>query len=286
MLHQDEQQEVAETGEEFLLEPVKDGKEYVLVNTRLDYQYRSKDLNQICLYEFVSSYHKRIIDQSDRRILKNTLADEGARLTTKGTKMNERHTFERAHPQSSSHILIKRSNPIVPVLLGPQIPRHDREETRERYYRALLTLFVPWRTVKDLCHANETWYDAFEARKSVVSLRAQKVIQNIQLLHECKKQRDEHLLQVISQDQTDDAVDPILLPNGPTDDDDDNEGSNADELLQMLSISNENTIKTSLETLNTREQRYIDEALHSIDNTDRFSMISKSHSPFISNLKY
>lgn len=277
MSNQDEQQEVTEAGEDFLLEPVKDGKEYVLVNTRLDYQYRSKDLNEICLYEFVSNYHKRIIDQSDRRILKTILSNEGARLNTNGTKMNERHTFERLHPQSSSHILIKRSNPIVPVLLGPQIPRHDREETRERYHRALSTLFIPWRTVKDLCHANETWSDAFEARKSSISLRAQKIIQNIQLLHECKKQRDEHLLQVISQEQTDDTIDPILLPNGPTNDDD-NEDCNTDELLQMLSISNENTIKTSLETPNTREQHYIEDALHSIDNTDRFSMLSKLNS--------
>ena len=37
--------------------------------------------------------------------------------------MNERHTFESAHPQSSSHIIIKRTTPVVPVLLGPQIPR-------------------------------------------------------------------------------------------------------------------------------------------------------------------
>ena len=246
----------------------------MLVNTRLDYQYRSKDLNEICLYEFVSNYHKRIIDQSDRRILKDITVSEGTRLNTKGTKMNERHTFEQAHPQSSSHILIKRSTPVVPVLLGPQIPRHDREETRERYNRALLTLFVPWRTVKDLCHINESWYDAFEARKSSVSLKAQKIIENIQLLHECKKQRDDHLLQVVSQDQTDDVIDPILIPNDPRDDDD-NEDCGAAELLQMLSVSNESTLRMSLETLNTREQRYTDEALRFIDHTERFSMISK-----------
>ncbi|CAF4724189.1 unnamed protein product, partial [Rotaria sp. Silwood2] len=41
-------------------------------------------------------------------------------------------------PQSSSHIIIKQTTPVVPVLLGPQIPRREREETRERYCRALL----------------------------------------------------------------------------------------------------------------------------------------------------
>jgi hypothetical protein len=161
------------------------------VNTRLDYQHRSKDLNTICLYEFVSRYHKKPIDQFDRRILKNLVTFEGERLPTDGTKMNERHTFAKVHPQSSSHIIIKRSTPLVPVLLGPQIPRHDREETRERYCRAILTLFVPWRSVQDLCHVDYTWAQALEARKSMISQDGYKVIDNIQLLHECRKQRDE-----------------------------------------------------------------------------------------------
>ncbi|CAF4921564.1 unnamed protein product, partial [Rotaria sp. Silwood1] len=86
-----------------------------------------------------------VIDKSDRRLLKNTNGHEGERLCTEGTKMNERHTFASAHPQSSSHIIIKRSTSVVPVLLGPQIPRREREETYERYCRTLLTLFVPWR---------------------------------------------------------------------------------------------------------------------------------------------
>ncbi|CAF5143403.1 unnamed protein product, partial [Rotaria sp. Silwood1] len=64
--------------------------------------------------------------------------------------MNERHTFDSVHPQSTSHLIMKRSIPVVPVLIGPQIPRHEREETHERYCRALLTLFVPWRSVQDL----------------------------------------------------------------------------------------------------------------------------------------
>ncbi len=44
----------------------------------------------------------------------------------------------------------------VPILYGPQITRRNRDDTRERYSRVLLTLFVPWRTVTDLCDVNET----------------------------------------------------------------------------------------------------------------------------------
>ncbi|CAF4805514.1 unnamed protein product, partial [Rotaria socialis] len=128
-----------------------------MVNTRLDYQHRSKDLTALCLYDFVSHFHKKVIDKSDRRLIKSVNESEGERLDTEVTKMNERYTFESAHPQASSHIVIKHTNPVVPVLVGPQIPRQEREETRERYSRALLTLFVPWRSVHDLCALNQTW---------------------------------------------------------------------------------------------------------------------------------
>ncbi|CAF4823912.1 unnamed protein product, partial [Rotaria sp. Silwood2] len=96
------------------------------------------------------------------------------------------------HPQATTHLLMKYSESHVPVLYGPQIPQRDREDTRERYSRALLTLFVPWRTAPDICDVNQTWEDAFKSRKN---------------------HRDEHLLQVIAEAQTDnDAIDPVLLP--------------------------------------------------------------------------
>ena len=89
----------------------------------------------------------------------------------------------------------------------------DRDDTRERYSRALLTLFVPWRTVTDLCDVNQTWEDALKSRQNCIFIHSWKIIENIQLLHECKKDRDEHLLQVIAEAQTDnDAIDPVLLP--------------------------------------------------------------------------
>ena len=71
-----------ETEEQFLLEPghTKNGDRYVMVNIRLDYQYRSKDLNMLCLYDFVSHFHKKVIDRVARRLLKNTIGDEGERL--------------------------------------------------------------------------------------------------------------------------------------------------------------------------------------------------------------
>ncbi|CAF1235715.1 unnamed protein product [Didymodactylos carnosus] len=75
--------------------------------------------------------------------------------TVRGPQRNQRLKFKENHPQYESHILIQRTDTVVPVLIGPQIPRKDREDTKERYARAILTLFLPWRSVDDLCQADQ-----------------------------------------------------------------------------------------------------------------------------------
>ncbi|CAF4153602.1 unnamed protein product [Rotaria sp. Silwood2] len=187
--------------------------------------------------------------------------------------MNERHTFESVYPQSSSHIIIKHTTPVVPVLLGPQILRREREETRQRYCRALLTLFVPWRSVHDLCAVNQSWLEAFEVRKSLISSSSLKIIENIQLLHECKHDRDEHLHQVLGEAQNDIKIDPILTPNC-SEDDQNTEEDYPEQLLQMLSFVNETTTNAYYASTGNREQRYFNDALQAIDNTDRFVLLN------------
>ena len=275
LLDEDEPESTKDTEEQFLLEPVqaKNGDRYVMVNTRFDYQHRSNDLASTCLYDFVSYFHKKTIDKSDRRLLKNASEYDGQQLNTDGTKMSERHTFASAHPQSSSHIIIKRTIPVVPVLLGPQIPRRDREETHERYCRALLTLFVAWRSISDICAPNETWSQAFEVRKSLISSSSLKIIENIQLLHECKQDRDEHLRQVLLEAQNESSIDPILISDYH-EQDQNTEEDDPEQLLQMLSIVNETTINAYSASIGNQEQRYLNDALQAIDSTDRFALLS------------
>ncbi|CAF2182230.1 unnamed protein product, partial [Rotaria magnacalcarata] len=274
-IDEEQEEDTKQTEEQFLLEPTqtKNGDRFVMVNTRLDYQHRSKDLTTLCLYDFVSRFYKKTIDKSDRCLIKNANGSEGEQLYTEGTKMNERHTFETAHPQSSSHIIIKHTKPVVPVLIGPQIPRQEREETRERYSRALLTLFVPWRSVHDLCALNQTWTEALELQKPLISPTSLKIIENIQLLHECKHDRDEHLRQVLVEAQSDNSIDPVLIPNY-YEDDQNTEEDDPEQLLQMLSIVNENTTNAYSASIGNPEQRYLNDALQAIDNTDRFALLN------------
>ena len=198
---------------------------------------------------------------------------EGQMLHTEGTKMNERHTFTSTHPQYSTHLLIKHTTPVVPVLLGPQIPRCDREETHERYCRAVLTLFVPWRSVHDLCTLSETWSEAFETRKGFISEHSLRVIENIQLFHECKSDRDEHLYQVIMEAQGDSNIDP-LLTHTAYEEDENNLEDNPEELLHMISLANETTTQFYSTSINDNEQRYLRDTLEAIERTKRFASLN------------
>jgi hypothetical protein len=198
-------------------------------------------------------------------------------VTQKGRPPNERYPFQNQHPQATTYLMMKYSQPRVSILYGPQIPRRDREDTQERYSRALLTLFVPWRTVADLCGANETWEDAFKSRKFSISMHSWKIIENIQLLHECKKDRDEHLLQVIAGAQVDnDSIDPVLLPanqdiNGEYDMDD------SDELLELLGNLDESTVVAANAAKKSTETKYIEETIEAVENVGRFTDINRNY---------
>ncbi|CAF4503460.1 unnamed protein product [Rotaria sp. Silwood2] len=187
--------------------------------------------------------------------------------------MNERHTIESVHPQSSSHIIIKHTTPVVLVLFDSQILCREREETRQRYCRALLTLFVPWRSVHDLCTVNQAWFEAFEIRKPLISSSSLKIIENIQLLHECKHDRDEHLHQVLGEAQKDTKIDPIRTPNC-SEKDQNTEEDYPEQLLQMLSFVNVTTTNAYYALTGNQEQRYLNDALQAIDNTDRFALLN------------
>ncbi|CAF1406501.1 unnamed protein product [Rotaria sordida] len=165
----------------------------------------------------------------------------------------------------------------VPILYGPQIPRRDRDDTRERYSRVLLTLFVPWRTVTDLCGINQTWEDALKSRQNRISIRSWEIIENIQLLHECKKDRDEHLLQIIAEAQTDnDAIDPILLPANQ-DIDGEHDADDSEDLLELLGNIDEYTTAATNATKKPTEDKYIEETIEAVKNVGRFSHINTHH---------
>jgi hypothetical protein len=159
------------------------------------------------------------------------------------------------------------------VLIGPQIPRKDREETQERYSRAIATLFIPWRSVKDLCDSNQSWHEALSSRQGSISAESHQIIENIQLLHECKKDRDAHLQQVIANVQASNEIDPRLFPrNMRIDSDEDDEDLDLNETyLNFLNRLPDNNATSTFSHLSEREQLYQDEALRCLHEVGRFS---------------
>ncbi|CAF4237867.1 unnamed protein product, partial [Adineta steineri] len=157
-----------ETEEQFLLQPAGTNNKYVYVNTRVDYQHRSTALDNICLYDYIRLYRKKPVDARDRKQTKAQVEMRNVQSKTsqRGRPLSEREHFQVEHPQAASHINIKRIKPIVPVLLGPPVPRKDRDDTKERYCRSILALFVPWRSIQDVCGVDQTWEEAFQIRQT------------------------------------------------------------------------------------------------------------------------
>ncbi|KAJ7840461.1 hypothetical protein B0H13DRAFT_1649672, partial [Mycena leptocephala] len=87
------------------------------------------------------------------------------------------------HPQVSSHVARFRRTPVINLLLGETIPRPDRSpKKKERWARAMLILFKPWRSVMDLKEANECWTVAFE--RTTFSEKALQIMRNMLVEHE------------------------------------------------------------------------------------------------------
>ncbi|CAF4239766.1 unnamed protein product [Rotaria sp. Silwood2] len=268
--------------EHFQVQPAGDKNNFILVNTRVDYQYRSNNLNNTCLYDFVSTFYKKKINEIDIKYLSKSSTTEKRQDNQKGRPSNERFFFQKDHPQATTHLLMKYSEAHVPVLYGSQIPRQDRDDTRERYNRALLTLFVPWRNVIDLCDINQTWEDAFESRKHCISTHSWKIIENIQLLHECKKDRDEHLLQVIAEAQVDnDSIDPAFLPSNQGADGE-YEVDDIDDFIQLIGSVDEFTAAAINATKKSTENVYIRETIEAVEKVGRFNHMNR-HDQHVSN---
>ncbi|KAJ7902452.1 hypothetical protein B0H13DRAFT_1621368 [Mycena leptocephala] len=93
------------------------------------------------------------------------------------------------HDQHTTHLSRFRTVPIVNVLLGDRIPRPDRSPAeREKWCRAMLILFKPWRSLVDLKTVNESWSTAFD--RVEFGANALKTMKNMNVENECKDARD------------------------------------------------------------------------------------------------
>lgn len=206
------------------------------VNQVEDYTSRPKHdtFEDLCLWDFVACTEK-ISSEGDRRIGSHLESD----VIRRGPKPLPRGHFSNpAHVQFSTHKVRMRRSEFVPVLLGPTIPRRDKDDvSAEVWCRAMLILFKPWFSPNDLRRPGQTWTDAFAKHKFPPHLVH--IMNNMNIQHECKDARDtynplrrsgaacEPLLatfpeSVMRDDEEDGmALESALLDDDTLDDDDD-----------------------------------------------------------------
>ncbi|KAG1752432.1 uncharacterized protein EDB91DRAFT_1044389, partial [Suillus paluster] len=61
-----------------------------------------------------------------------------------------------------------------------------------KYCRLMLILFKPWCVPMDLKRDDELWTDAFTQFQCDCSQHVTDLLDNMQILHECKDSRDDH----------------------------------------------------------------------------------------------
>ncbi|CAF4375733.1 unnamed protein product, partial [Rotaria magnacalcarata] len=241
--------------ESFELESGVDENNLVLCNKRIDYQLRPKELDDVCLYTF---YYDPAQTPLRRR----------------GRPASDRWKLQSTHPQYSSHLIIRRSFSVVPVLVGPSIPRREREDTIERYARAILTLFCPWRNVLDICDPYTSWSDVLQLHQSSFTTKSNRVIENIQLLHDCKRDRDSDLFQLVNQP----------LPSRPINSSSPYSDANVEDTEEILALLNE-SIDYYPSLLNdeiiendgvraSTQREYLNSTLANVIRSERFSYIN------------
>jgi hypothetical protein len=161
----------------------------------MDYQLRPKIFDNISVWDFVTSFRKTTIKRRKTCKLNNLNLDENLdsydseneNLMTENVNM-----FLDGHLEHHSHQVVARPHKLVAVPIGPSLPFRDRSETYAKYCRIMLLLFKPWRNATDLRNQGDTWIVAFEIFKNECSSNIITLMNNMQLLHECRENGHDH----------------------------------------------------------------------------------------------
>ena len=164
-----------------------------------NYCLRANELDRLSVWEFTSTVDQISKSQCQNRDRKDE--DDDSELedfdedTPTESKQTSTHKLDPAHPEYLHKLQRTRKNPhkhFVPVPIGPAIPRRDRPELYAKYARLMLILFKPWRKEADLREDAASWPEAFDKFQKSCTEETRKVMDNMQILHECKDSKNSH----------------------------------------------------------------------------------------------
>ena len=109
-------------------------------------------------------------------------------------KKRPRIDFSATHTDVATHRQKTRARKyrLVPVPIGPALPRRDRDTTKEKHARLMLILLKPWQNPFDLRTPGVSWSEEYQSFYHKCSERVRRIIDNMQVLHECRDARDDH----------------------------------------------------------------------------------------------
>ena len=164
-----------------------------------NYRFRAKELDHLSVWDFTAT-----VDQVSKQRYVND--DQDGDDDDEPEDLDENDSAEKNpqhssydlhpdHPEYPQKVQRVRKNvhkQFVPVPIGPAIPRRDRPELYAKYTRLMLILFKPWRSEADLCGGAASWPDAFDCFLKSCAKETRKVMDNMQILHECKDSKNNH----------------------------------------------------------------------------------------------
>ncbi|KAH7905988.1 hypothetical protein BJ138DRAFT_1016917, partial [Hygrophoropsis aurantiaca] len=157
-----------------------------------DYIYRPAAFQSMTLYDWLCVYEKC-------RIPKNAVEKKQHNSKQNNTpKYSDFYFFLQDHPLHKSHhvrILLKGEGK-VPNFLGGSLPRHDKGDL-DYYASTMLTLFVPWRSGKDLKAQHSSWHDQFTQQSFMT--RHLDIMKFFNVRYECLDERDDYSSQLRAQ---------------------------------------------------------------------------------------
>ena len=175
----------------------KAGGNYRAASPLYDYVFRPKELEEVCLYDYISSFEKVKLRKCKAPAASGDGSDssgsesEGDNETTspKSKAPCVTYMFDSTHPQCCSHIVKKRQFAVVPNFVGATLPRNI-DATHEYYCLTMLTLFCPWRTGLDLKAPGISWGECFEDFQ--FTPRQIEVMRFMNVRYECNDARDDY----------------------------------------------------------------------------------------------
>jgi hypothetical protein len=170
-------------------------------NQVTDYLWRGRELDNLCLWDFISKIDKVTKKSMSRTATQFDEEDEGTIYSPESSEDKQtRKTipFLSQHPETNTHVLHEKKpvSYFIPVPMGASLPRRDRPDVYEWYCWLMLIFFKSWRKPEDLREHGQSWSDAFNSFVGdQCSNEVKSKLDNMQILHECKDSRDDHFLQ-------------------------------------------------------------------------------------------